>query len=398
MKTIKDHIKYSKLLAAKVLDELDDDQKAQLSRWEAKAENRILESKILNAEAFNEWSRERDHINMEEQWSRFIRAMQKARQASKNKRIRVYKVIASVAAVLIIGFTFFYTHQVVFDEEKYQSIAESHIEPGTTNATLIVDSGEIYDLTEDDLTQIKDGDVSIVNTEGILSYDNEEKAVSEISSSNTLIVPRGGEYQLQLADGTKVWLNSESELTYPVLFTDNERKVQLKGEAYFEVSSDQKKPFIVDCEHQSIKVMGTAFNVSAYTTDNHIITTLVEGKVMIHAGNVSQSVADVLLPDEQLILNTVTKETSKQEVDTRLYTSWKDGRFKFRNESLESFMKKVSRWYDVEIVFTDEGIKNMRFTGDLPRYKDMSNILKIMIEEMSVSINIQDNKIIYVSR
>ncbi|WP_430815151.1 FecR family protein [Carboxylicivirga sp. RSCT41] len=398
MEKIREHIKYAKLLSAHVMDELDEQQKAELHQWEKMAGNSQLKKEILNADAFTDWKEGIDKLQLDDHWMHFLHAMQQERKQERSIPVRLCKAAASVAAAVLIGFTSFYTYHLMLDDHSWQTVEEAHIVPGTTNASLVLDNGHIVDLTENELSHIQEGAVSITNTEGVLAYPSKKRVEPGPAATNTLIVPRGGEYQLVLPDGTQVYLNADSELTYPVTFSGNKRKVLLKGEAYFDVLADQNRPFIVDCGDQSIEVMGTAFNVSAYEGDDAIVTTLVEGRVTVQTTTGDEVAFDTLMPHEQLVVNRKSGQRNKQEVDTGIYTSWKDGRFIFKNEALEVFMGKLARWYDVEIIITDDRVKNIRFTGDLPRYKEMSNILKILEEETSVSVDIKDNKIIYVSR
>jgi len=202
-----------------------------------------------------------------------------------------------------------------------------------------------------------------------------------------------------LPDGTKVWLNSSTELTYTVPFSGDERRVRLKGEAYFEVAQNKEKPFIVETDYQDVEVLGTHFNISAYPDDSNVFTTLVEGKVKVNSNaNKQVKLLGYLLPNDQLVLNKKNNGVYKLDVDTYLYTAWKDGRFAFKNESMESFFKKISRYYNVDVIIMDNSVKKINFTGDLPRYDDITKILNIIEAEMSVHIEIKEKNKIYVTK
>ena len=191
---------------------------------------------------------------------------------------------------------------------------------------------------------------------------------------NQLDIPRKGEYRLVLADGTRVWLNSESSLKYPVAFQGNERKVYLEGEAYFEVSKDEHKPFTVVTGESSIRVLGTSFNVRAYADEAQLCATLVEGKVRL--SHAQQSL--ILSPDEQGVVTLASGKLEKRKVDASLYTVWKDGRFVFENQTLEEIMNTLSRWYDVKVFYTNEQVKQAMFNGNLKRYDDFDQIVKML--------------------
>ena len=399
MEEIKKQISRSKLLAGRVLGSLNEEREHALPEWEDANDNMQLERSILNAQAFEQWTAEADGLDTSRQWDAFLHKMQKTQSGAKIIRMKLYKALASVAAILFIGFSLYYAYGLTNIENRYRTVDEGNILPGSPHAQLVLADGETVNLEAAGKDLISEGNVSIVNAKGVLAYNLKDKKTVLQPVCNVLKIPRGGEYQLVLPDGTKVCLNSDSELKYTVPFSGNERRVQLKGEAYFEVARNKAKPFIVETNHQSVEVLGTKFNVSAYAEDVNVVTTLVEGKVKVkHAIDENSIAEEFLLPDEQLIFNKETSGTSKETVETYPYTSWKDGRFAFESETLESFFTKIARWYNVEVFITDESIKAIRFTGDLPRYKNMTDILKIVEAEMSVHIEIEDNKVICVSR
>ncbi len=398
MKKIQEQFKYAKLFVAKLLGSLDDQETKELNKWEEDDRNQKLQHNILNSETFEDWNNAINKIDKEEQWQNFICRMNADQNKGKVVKLKIYKTIASVAAVLVIGFSLFYVYQLRNVEDYSPMIVKADIKPGTPQATLILDNGSEVHLEAESATIIQEGNVSIANNKGVLAYDSVQSANIK-PSKNVLKIPRGAEYQLVLPDGTKVWLNSDTELAYTVPFVGNERRVQLHGEAYFDVTHNIEKPFIVETDRHSIEVLGTEFNISSYSEDMNIITTLVDGKVKVERELENNEVArEFLSPGEQSLFNKETKSISKQTVDTDVYTAWKDKRFKFKNEPLQSFLTKLGRWYDVEIFITDESIKDIRFTGDLPRYNNMADILTILEAEMSVHIEVKDNKIIYVSR
>ncbi|WP_430809668.1 MULTISPECIES: FecR family protein [unclassified Carboxylicivirga] len=403
MRKIEDQYKHSKLLAGKALDSLNTQEQLKLKEWENKGKNKEVETSILNLEAFDSWSDKRERINTEEQWQRFLYTLQKSniQNATKPKndaKVQLFRAIASIAAVLIVTFSIYYTYQIAKPTQQSQELVKANIQPGTPQATLLLGNGQEVSLESATEKIIEEGNLSIENEKGVLAYNTTEKKIPE-TTINQLITPKGAEYQVVLPDGTKVWLNSDTKLTYSVPFNDSVRQVELKGEAYFDVATNVNKPFVVESGNQSIVVLGTEFNITCYSEDVNIVTTLVEGKVKVQQTIDKQRITeDYLLPNEQIVFNKETNLLTKQSVDVELYTAWKDGRFKFRNEPLESFLTKVARWYDVEIYITDESIKNLRFTGDLPRYNNMSDILNILEAEMSVHIDIKDDSVIYVSK
>jgi len=399
MKEINKKIELSKLLAGKMLNSLNDEQEAMLEKFNEDSDNEKIVQDILDFKNFDDWNRKQAAISTSKEWGHFVKNMKASGNRGKVIKMKVVKTISAIAAIFIIGFAVNYTYQSFNSLTQYHTIAESNIPSGKPNAQLTLGSGVEVDLEKAVVNVIEEGSMSIANNKGVLQYSQSEEKKTVEPVVNRLTTPRGGEYQLVLPDGTKVWLNSDSELVYTVPFSENQRKVSLKGEAYFDVAHDKNKPFIVESNNQNIEVLGTEFNVSAYSEDINMVTTLVNGKVKVgHSINDQNYVEAFLAPNEQLVFDKETSISLKHEVDTYFYTSWKDGRFKFENEPLESFFIKLSRWYDVDVFIADESIKEIRFTGDLPRYKDMADILSVIEAEMSVTIEIENNKVIYVSR
>lgn len=386
-------IELSKLLAGKVLKGLTKEQKVRLKQWETQGNNAAISKSILNAQSFKERQEKLKTINTTEEWTSFLERMERNSEASKKvKRLQFIRWTSAAAAVLVVGLsvlTYFNT-----PKNNYQTIEASSIAPGTSHAELVLSTGEVVNLEVNNQNTINEGHVSVTNTKGVLEYKEENINTALEVKTNTLKVPRGGEYQIVLADGTKVWLNSETQLTYTVPFTGNERRVQLKGEAYFDVAPNKNLPFIVTTKNQNLKVLGTEFNVTAYDEDSHITSTLVEGKVQVT--NTISNKELFLEPNQQAQITIDGTQISKKQVDVYPYIAWKEGRFVFENVPLKDFLSKISRWYDVEVIYESDTLKNLTYTGNLPKYKNMTSILKIIEAEMSINIKIEDNKIIHV--
>jgi ferric-dicitrate binding protein FerR (iron transport regulator) len=215
------------------------------------------------------------------------------------------------------------------------------IKAGTNKAVLILNDGSVHDLTASKNLDLNEGGSKIKSQGAKLEYIKQKNTLKEIKY-NTLSVPRGGEFFLQLTDGTKVWLNSESELRYPVQFSGKERRVELTGEAFFEVARNEKVPFLVESGEQTVKVLGTEFNISSYKDDPLIYTTLVKGSVEVFLKNMPE-INQLLAPNEQSTLNKLEAQISKRIVDTYSYVAWKDGRFVFQDLNLGDIMKTLSK-------------------------------------------------------
>lgn len=252
-------------------------------------------------------------------------------------------------------------------------------------AVLILSDGHqlVLGNTGDTLLQ-ETGGVNIHNKAGeMLAYGSTGNPV-KAQAMNTLIIPAGARYQLQLSDGTRVWMNSASQLEYPVAFAQGERKVKLTGEAFFEVSKDAARPFIIEANGCEVKVLGTSFNVSAYATDEFMETTLVKGSVKITNKN-GEMVK--LEPDQMLRINNQNQTSDLEKVDTRFYTSWKDGILYFDNLPMDELAKRLERWYDVKILFSNEKTKQLRFSGAMENSRNIQFLLNLISQTTNIKFN-----------
>lgn len=207
---------------------------------------------------------------------------------------------------------------------------------------------------------------------------------------NTLVIPVGGLYELELSDGTRVWLNSVSQLRYPVQFAGKERKVYLSGEAYFDVKTDSLRPFIVESGGMNVRVYGTEFNVTAYR-DEKLRTTLVQGKVGIKVDGEKEL---LLRPGQMAEYDAQTKHLEVQEVNAYLYTAWKEGTFAFKDETIEEIMGRLSRWYDLNVFYANEEVKKQLYDGIIPQVKDFEDVLRMIEGTATIHFEIKGNTVI----
>ncbi len=301
----------------------------------------------------------------------------------RRRRIRKLKVWGGIAAsvtVLLASCLLFLKSPVEKDVVK---LTEGYT--GRQVAELILANGERIGL-DDHSRQIHDANgVKIVNDSTCrLVYDvvGFADTVSlggtdmEISF-NTIKVPVGADYVVRLSDGTVVHLNCETEFRYPVRFSGMERRVYLKGEAFFEVCKSEEKPFIVETEQMDVAVTGTMFNVKAYIEEDIVHTTLVEGGVKV-SRHLCPTESILLKPSEQYTLNVHTGEVKVKEVDVQLYTSWVEGMFVFRNQRLKDIMDVLARWYSMEVFYVGNAVKDIRLSANLGRYEHIDDILSII--------------------
>lgn len=258
------------------------------------------------------------------------------------------------------------------------------IQPGEHRAFLKMHNGREMKLSKDAMQLQETNGIKINIDSTGLHYNKNEIPTNGHLIYNTLIVPRGGEYFLTLSDGTKVWLNADTEMKYPVTFGKTAREVSIKGEAYFAVTKATDRPFIVKTELGEIKVLGTEFNIRSYAGNDKLVTTLVNGKI---ACTLPQGREIILEPNQQLIAGK-DRTTEIREVDTRFTTGWKDGMFQFRDERLEDIMEQLSRWYDIGIFYTCEPVKNLHFSGDLSRFKSIDTFVEMFEKSSDIKITL----------
>lgn len=378
--------KIANLIAKKLEGKLTEEENLLLNQWKYEnQENLSLYHKLSKNPESNYFKNEDqlEGVKSDEIW-------QNINNKIRQKKSRVFRInfLKYAACLFVIGIsTFFLINS--FPQKQTNKIAT--ITPGKNQAILIRDKKEAIELNQ--FLKLKEDGLEIDNTDGCLVYKANNNIKTEDNVSiNSIIIPKGGEYKLTLSDGTKIWLNSNSKLKYPTRFTGKERIVELEGEAYFNVSKNKNLPFIVKMNDIQIKVLGTSFNVNAYSDEDEIITTLVEGKVEV--SNLLREQKEILKPNDQYHINIHNGNYKKTIVDTDIYTAWKDGRFVFNNEKLEDIMVRLSRWYNVEVFFQNKESKKIRFSGDLARYEDFNSILEMIEMTEKVKFNIKNRSVL----
>ena len=382
-----DQNKIDEKLLLYLLNEVDDIERNEVERWLNESED--------NQKYFKEFQK----VHLKLQWGMYVREIHPDFNVFRRKlktRIDIrnwYSVAAILILMLSIGGVF-WLHRV----QQPKILAENvSIHPGKPQAILVLSSGEkvemgtiTRDLEERDGTSVqvsKTGQVTY-HSEKTLETVKEDTETEEVM--NRLLVPRGGEFNLTLSDGTRVWLNAETELLYPVRFTGEQRIVYLKGEAYFEVTKNQKMPFLVQVEEVSVKVYGTEFNMNTY---DGVETVLVTGSVSMNQGD-----REVLLkPNQKGLFDPIKREILVEDVDILPYVAWKNGDFIFRNESLGSIMDKLSRWYGLEIFYQNGDLRDVRLSGNLKRYKDVRELFHSFEKISDTHFKIQGNTV-FISR
>ncbi len=379
----------ARIIAASLRGKANDEEQRTLREWlSVSTRNKKIYDRFKDGKRLEQKIVESQQINWKNDYQHFITKRQRTR---KNRRIKTIIRYAAILTLPLVAAGIFLLQKN--DRQTSVSISET-IKPGAHKAILITGGGEKISLSDSTLSPIQEQNGMIVNvTNSKVSYTSPENSlpVHEIPIFNTLQIPRGGEYFLTLADGTEVWLNAETEIRYPVQFTGNKRVVYLDGEAYFTVTPDPEKPFVVVSTHASVSVLGTQFNFRAYPDEPEVLTTLVSGSVIMQSEKYNQQIK--LVPGEQGVLEKSSATLTKQEVNTYLYTAWKDGRFTFRNARLEDLFNILARWYDLNVFYQSPEAKDIRFTGDLNKTDDFKSILKIIEQNERVTFTVNQSTV-----
>lgn len=302
---------------------------------------------------------------------------------------------AAIILLSIASIAYFYIGANKFNElnKPYASDAI----PGSNKAVLVLADGRRISLSDVNKGAVaKEAGLSITKTsDGQLIYTvadvNTKSGQSVRNAFNTIETPKGGMWQVKLPDGSSVWLNAASSLTYPLSFSDGQnRVVELKGEAYFEVAKDALHPFIVKTARQEVEVLGTHFNINSYPDENAVKTTLLEGSVRVKA-NQKERDAETLKLGQQSVLT--AGAFSVKNVDVEEAIDWKNGYFMFNNEKQESIMRKIARWYNVQVDYADAAAREVTYYGSISRFENVSKILRKFEQTGEVRFEVEKNKI-----
>ena len=383
---MKEAFEIARIIQKSLKGKLSESEERQLSGWRKVSDENERAFQRMISEDFYTIGMEK--LEMYDSRVAYGRFLQKKYQQRRKRRFLINMArVAAVALPFVIALVLY----VGLNREEEQMVRPSlasNILPGTSKAVLTLANGQMIPLGKEatDSTIITDGTQISASGSGVTYASGVE---SESVVYNKLEIPRGGEFCLTLSDGTRVWLNSETSIQYPVAFGAKERRVFVQGEAYFEVAKDAKKPFTVQFMSSSVTVVGTSFNIRAYPEEKRSQTTLAEGSVRIYSPGSSM----LLKPGEQAEVSALSGEMVKQEVEVKNFTSWKDGRFVFEQQSLEDIMRTLERWYDIRVIFKDEGAKRISLSGNMKRYGDFSQVMKMLQMTGDVRFELHGNDV-----
>lgn len=307
-------------------------------------------------------------------------------EVARIRPIRRWIAAAASVTLLIAAGLYFGTQQET--KQPVAGVPAAKIAPGSNKAVLTLADGSEIQLDSSGNQVIRQGSASIRQAGGQLQYT--AGTGTAINSYNTLTIPRGGQFQVTLPDGSRVWLNSASVLRYPVSFPGKERTVELQGQGYFEIAADASRPFNVKVNDMEVQVLGTHFDIMAYPDENSINTTLLQGAVKVVRGKKSV----VLMPGQQAVAASAGHSINVRDADTDNVIAWKSGLFVFNNTDLGTILREIARWYDVEIVDNTTGNNQERFGGSISRQQDLSAVLHLLEAGGNCHFRIEGRKII----
>lgn len=367
----------SALLFKKIIGSISSDEEMELNAWrKEEVLHEKLYQRMLDYQYINRQLQKRRLVNTERPQAEMLQ-----RIASPSKRWHRWGIAASLLAIISLSAAWMWTKQ----EQKERQEVAAILSPATNKGIMPGENKAILTLTNG--RQIALGEKVGKEKPSLL-----DKAIAKITGSQKqlcLDIPRGGEFKIVLEDSTVVWLNSETQLIYPEKFAENERRVIVKGEAFFKVAHESNRPFKVETDGQLVTVHGTQFNVKSYKEDKKILTTLLEGSISLsQKGNNSEV---LLSPGHQSQFDKQTSSMNVKSVNAEMVASWRLGKFVFENQTLEEIMQELSRWYSFEYDFANADLKKIEFMGSIPRYSKFTTALTILEKSGGIRFKVHGN-------
>ena len=315
----------------------------------------------------------------------------KSHEEQKRKQYRpsIYSALAAACLIGVLFFIPFYFGEKTLSEEDHLAVVSVADTTQRREVTLITDRAEMIEVEDNAIIAACDSTIYVQDAKGQQSYlSNQKTGQAERTVHNTLIVPRGKRSSLQLADGSKIWVNAGTVLHFPSTFEPDKRMIKVEGEIYIEVARDESKPFYVQTPKFTVNVLGTCFNVSAYSDEDMQSVVLAKGQVAVNTGDAKEI---KLIPNQKLEMS--SKENKVVPVDVYDYISWKDGILQFKGETVAEVLKRLSRYYNVEIK-CDPAVSGRRCGGELMLFDDIEQVLKTLSLLYDVNYRIESETII----
>ena len=376
-----------RLITKALLKDISEEEQLRLDEWlDASEQNRNFFESLHSEQYLKKAVGDRNRALREDRWQR----LKKETVGVKERRVRLR--LSRVAAVILFPLMAAVMIWYMLGTDPgaaFMPKARQEIKVGSSKVVVTLSSGEKVSLFGDTTMCVNDGLAVMVNQKDTLNFMKSNDAVIADNSFNVIQIPRGGEYIVRLEDGTTVYLNSESELRIPVHFGKDERLVWLTGEAYFSVKHEKDRKFVVRTNKADIAVLGTEFGVRVYSGEDELLTTLVKGSVEVKSDH------DIhrIVPGEQATVDNMGK-IEVREVNVDEFVAWKSGRVVFVNARLEDIMDELQRWYDFNVFYSSPELKELRFTMDIMKYKEVSEIFELMEKIKKVSFSVNGNNVI----
>lgn len=383
MKLSKQYFKIAEFLAAFFTGSWTKNDAKELEAWLDEDEtHRGWMEHLLNPARYEMNCRELKRFSATEGWNRIAPKLQPDNHKIGNRN-KIIRCAAAVAALFIVGSIYWLNE----DKQTIKESGESSVcLVGERGARLTLNGGKVIYIDKSQSLQLQEEDGTIIIADSNQTdYQTKARSGGE-EIWNTVETFQGMEYALTLSDGTKVFLNAETKLTFPVSFQQTERLVQVEGEAYFEVAKDSLHPFIVKTKGMYVRVLGTTFNLRSYPDEEEVVTTLVNGRVLVGSNDMQKPIK----PGEQAVYTKQDGKLTVAEVDVQLYTAWHSGKFIFHNESLERVLSYLARWYRFKYSFEDEQIRHLQIGARFDRYKNMKPIIDILNSTELISATWKD--------
>ena len=366
----------------------DNAQEKELNEWRSVSpRHEELFQRMLSSEHV-EKSISRFVKTEEEEERGWRQLQQKARSGRSVRKIKWFPYAAAIVLILSVGGVFYFSGDK--EQTEILPIAKNEMQVPGSRAVLILPDGRKVDLENEVLrSDLAQSDSLLLVSARSLKYrDIDSPDTTEIF--HTLEIPRGGEYLLTLSDGTMIYLNSESTLSFPVKFQGKERKVYLTGEAYFKVAKNTEHPFVVTAGELEVLVTGTTFGVRAYKDEKDIQTTLESGQVTVRVEGKSVK----LVPNKQVLFNKSTMGLEVRDVDVDLYLAWADGRLVYDNCPLEKILTDLGRWYNIDVFYSRDELRSYQFSLNMKKHEEFTQVLELIGKTGEVQFEIKDNTVI----
>lgn len=375
----------SALLFKKIIGSISSSEELELDSWRQEdSKNEQLYLRMLDHQHIEELLRQRQMVPIDRLLADMTERLQLEVSSHTSHSWRRWAVAASFLLLVSVSTYWFWTQKEQKERQEVAAIltpvqAQGFI-PGEKKAILTLTDGRKIALGE----KAGKEEPSFLD-KAIAKLSGEEKQLC-------LDIPRGGEFKIVLEDSTEVWLNSESQLIYPEKFSEKERRVIVKGEAYFKVAHESNRPFRVETDRQLVTVHGTQFNVKSYDEDKKVTTTLVEGSISLSKKNGSGEV--ILSPGYQSLFDKQSTTTKVQPVNAEMVTSWRLGKFVFENQTLEEIMQELSRWYSFNYEFANADLRQIEFMGSIPRNSKFATVLTILEKSGGIHFKMKGSQLL----